>query len=149
MVTARSRWLAIFVAIPTTPDAPQGPTGMVANTNTASFVVGTQAARFLFANLNGTIAAWTPGSLTATIRVSTPQSVYAGPAINTAGTRLYAANDAAAQDRRLRQPLRADVDRHLQLRERRDQRFRSADGRRADRSRSTSAPATRPEGSGE
>src|SRR5262252_7513196 len=41
-----------FVAIPTTASGPQGPTGQVNNTNTSSF----KSARFIFANLNGTIS---------------------------------------------------------------------------------------------
>src|SRR5215472_16170431 len=50
-----------FVAIPTTASGPQGPTGQVSNTNEFSFPVahddGTPgtSARFIFANLNGTI----------------------------------------------------------------------------------------------
>jgi uncharacterized protein (TIGR03118 family) len=84
-----------FVAIPTFGSGPQGPTGQVANTNTSSFLVGTTAARFLFANLNGTISAWVPGALTASIQVLNPgTAVYTGLAIDSAGTRLYAANNA-------------------------------------------------------
>jgi hypothetical protein len=49
------------IAIPTTAIGPQGPTGQVNNTNTASFQVGNggngQSANFIFANLNGTISA--------------------------------------------------------------------------------------------
>ena len=86
-----------FVGIPMTATGPQGPTGQVNNTNTASFQItpGTTStsARFLFANLNGTISAWA-GGLTSSIQVTTPGAVYTGLAINTAGTRLYAANDA-------------------------------------------------------
>ena len=48
-----------FVAIPQTGTGPQGPTGIVSNANTAAFqlVPGTPStsARFIFANLNGTI----------------------------------------------------------------------------------------------
>jgi uncharacterized protein (TIGR03118 family) len=87
-----------FVAIPTTASGPQGPTGTVNNTNTASFqlVPGdpTSSSRFLFANLNGTISGWA-GGLSSTVEVSTPNAVYTGLAINNAGTRLYAANGAA------------------------------------------------------
>src|SRR5690349_16831971 len=51
-----------FVAIPTTASGPQGPTGQVNNTNTSSFPVEDGAsARFIFANLNGTISAWDTG----------------------------------------------------------------------------------------
>src|SRR5438067_6030940 len=88
-----------FVSIPTTASGPQGPTGQVNNTNTASFqltpgVVATSS-RFIFADLNGTISGWA-GGLTSTIKVSTPGAVYTGLAIDTAGTRLYAANGAGA-----------------------------------------------------
>src|SRR6476661_10683007 len=48
-----------FVGIPTTATGPQGPTGQVNNSNTASFPVKNggdgKPARFIFANLNGTI----------------------------------------------------------------------------------------------
>ena len=86
-----------FVGIPTTGSGPQGPTGQVNNNNTASFqlVPGTPStsARFIFANLNGTISGWA-GGLTSTIEVATPDAVYTGLAINSARTRLYAADGA-------------------------------------------------------
>lgn len=86
-----------FVAIPTTANGPQGPTGQVNNTNTASFqlVPGTPStsSRFIFADLNGTISGWAGGTA-ASIQVSTPGAVYTGLAINNAGTMLYAANGA-------------------------------------------------------
>lgn len=89
-----------FVAIPTTAAGPQGPTGQVNNTNTASFQLtpGTPAtsARFIFADLNGTISGWAGGA-TSTIEVTTPGAVYTGLAINTAGTRLYAADGAGGR----------------------------------------------------
>jgi uncharacterized protein (TIGR03118 family) len=85
-----------FVMIPTTAAGPQGPTGQVANTNPASFIVDGTSARFLFASLNGTITAWTPGALAATFQVRT-DAVYTGLAIDTAGTRLYAANNASGK----------------------------------------------------
>src|SRR5262245_26083231 len=51
----------LTVDIPTTGSGPQGPTGQVANT-TSSFQVTvggvTAAARFIFADLNGTISGW-------------------------------------------------------------------------------------------
>ena len=57
-----------FVAIPTTAAGPQGPTGQVSNTNTASFQLSpgtaSTSARFIFADLNGTISGWA-GGLTA------------------------------------------------------------------------------------
>ena len=88
-----------FVGIPTTAAGPQGPTGIVSNANTAAFqlVPGTAStsARFIFANLNGTISGWA-GGLAATIQVKTPGASYTGLAIDSAstGTRLYAANGA-------------------------------------------------------
>jgi len=86
-----------FVDIPKTAAGPQGPTGQVNNTNTASFrldpATATTSARFLFANLNGTISGWA-GGLASTIKVTTPGAVYTGLAIDSAGTRLYAADSA-------------------------------------------------------
>src|SRR5690348_14628781 len=55
-----------FVAIPTTAGGPQGPTGQVNNGNTSAFAVNNggngASARFIFANLNGTISAWNGGA---------------------------------------------------------------------------------------
>jgi len=86
-----------FVAIPMTAGGPQGPTGQVNNGNTASFqlVPGnpSTSARFLFANLNGTISGWA-GGLSSSIEVMTTGAVYTGLAIDSAGTRLYAADSA-------------------------------------------------------
>src|SRR6516165_7843206 len=85
-----------IVNIPTTAAGPQGPTGQVNNTNTSSFPVNNggdgNSAHFIFANLNGTISAWDTGP-TAFIQVTTPGAVYTGLAINSAQTRLYAADD--------------------------------------------------------
>ena len=86
-----------FVGIPKTAAGPQGPTGQVNNTNTASFQLtpgtASTSSRFLFADLNGQISGWA-GGLSSTAMVTTPGAVYTGLAINAAGTRLYAANDA-------------------------------------------------------
>ncbi|MBV8096602.1 MAG: TIGR03118 family protein [Acetobacteraceae bacterium] len=86
-----------FVAIPTTGAGPQGPTGQVNNGNASSFAVGNGgnggSAHFIFANLNGTISAWDTGA-TAFVQATTAGAIYTGLAINTAQTRLYAANDA-------------------------------------------------------
>ena len=78
---------------------PQGPTGQVNNTNTSSFLVGNggngASANFIFANLNGSIYAWNGGAgATAIVQATTPGASYTGLAINTAGTLLYAANNA-------------------------------------------------------
>lgn len=84
-----------FVAIPTTAAGPQGPTGQVNNGNAASFLLAPgQSARFIFANLNGTISGWAGGP-TATIEHTTPGAVYTGLAINAAQNRLYAPNAVA------------------------------------------------------
>jgi uncharacterized protein (TIGR03118 family) len=84
-----------FVGIPTTSGGPQGPTGQVNNADTSAFQlmpgVPASSARFMFANLNGTISAWA-GGLTSSIVVTTSGAIYTGLAINTAGTRLYAAD---------------------------------------------------------
>jgi uncharacterized protein (TIGR03118 family) len=83
-----------FVSIPTTAGGPQGPTGQVNNANPSSFLVGNSgSARFIFANLNGTISAWNSGA-TSVVQAATFGAVYTGLAINAAQTRLYAANDA-------------------------------------------------------
>jgi uncharacterized protein (TIGR03118 family) len=82
------------VDIPTTASGPQGPTGQVNNTNTASFqLTSGTSAHFIFANLNGTISGWAGGT-TSIIEVTTPGAVYTGLAIDQAQTRLYAANGA-------------------------------------------------------
>ena len=87
------------IIIPTTTSGAQGPTGQVANTNTTAFLVNgggdSNSAHFIFANLNGTIAAWDTGQR-AFLQVTTPGAVYTGLAINQAQTRLYAANGAGA-----------------------------------------------------
>src|SRR5262245_31216849 len=84
-----------FVAIPTTASGPQGPTGQVNNTNTSSFPVAHadgKSARFIFANLNGTISAWDGGPTAFVQNSGAAGTVYTGLAINRAQTRLYAAN---------------------------------------------------------
>jgi uncharacterized protein (TIGR03118 family) len=87
------------IIIPTTASGPQGPTGQVANTNTTAFLVNGggdgNSAHFIFANLNGTIAAWDSGQR-AFIQVTTSGALYTGLAINQAQTRLYAANGAGS-----------------------------------------------------
>jgi uncharacterized protein (TIGR03118 family) len=87
----------LIVAIPTTTSGPQGPTGQVANFNAdgtlgASFVVtaggSTAPARFIFANLNGTISAWNGTGTMAVVAVPQPAppatTMYTGLAINQA-----------------------------------------------------------------
>jgi len=94
--------LGLEVAIPTTSTGPQGPTGQVFN-NTSGFALpGSTAARFIFANLNGSIAAWNPsaGTTAQVVVPATPGTVYTGLAINTdptLGPLLYAANTAGGE----------------------------------------------------
>ena len=85
----------LMVNIPTTASGPQGPTGQVSNNTSAFLLPNGMPAHFIFANLNGTISAWNGGT-NATLEATTPGASYTGLAIatNTAGSFLYAANDA-------------------------------------------------------
>lgn len=79
-----------------------GPTGVVSNINTSSFLVsgaGSAASHFIFADLNGGIYAWATGP-TATLEVLTPgPAAYTGLAIANVGaaTYLFAANNASGR----------------------------------------------------
>jgi uncharacterized protein (TIGR03118 family) len=87
--------VAVTVAIPTTPAGPQGPTGQVFNGTTDFKLPNGNPARFIFANLNGTISGWNGGAA-ATVMATVPGAVYTGLAIgnNGSGNFLYAANVA-------------------------------------------------------
>ena len=88
----------LTVAIPTTANGPQGPTGQVSNSG-SSFTIAGGPALFMFANLNGTISAWNGASgTTASIEVTTPGAHFTGLAINQAQNMLYAANGAGGID---------------------------------------------------
>lgn len=85
--------VGLEVAIPKTASGPQGPTGQV-NNNTSAFLVGSNPANFIFADLNGTISAWNNSvGTTAQIEATTPGAVYTGLAVgsNASGPLLYAA----------------------------------------------------------
>ena len=69
---------------------PTGPTGQVFNGGTG-LVLNGNPARFIFANLNGTISAWNGGG-GATVVATTPGAIYTGLAIS--GNTLYAANNS-------------------------------------------------------
>jgi uncharacterized protein (TIGR03118 family) len=89
----------LTVAIPTTANGPQGPTGQVSNSNASTFDLGNggngKSALFIFGNLNGTISAWNMGAgTTAITQWTTPGALYTGLAIDQAQTMLYAANGA-------------------------------------------------------
>jgi len=80
---------------------PNGPTGIVSNINTSSFIItqtGTPAAaHFIFADLNGGIYAWAAAPNPAQVEVTVAGAAFTGLAIgNVSGTTyLYAANNAA------------------------------------------------------
>jgi len=87
---------ALVVHTPTTGGGPQGPTGQVFN-GTSDFALSTGgAARFLFANLNGTISGWNPLQGTIAQVAATASAVYTGLALgnNGSGNFLYAADSA-------------------------------------------------------
>jgi uncharacterized protein (TIGR03118 family) len=86
----------LVVTIPATASGPQGPTGQVNNSNMSAFLVNGASARFIFANLNGTISAWNGVGTTAIPQATTPGAVYTGLAIGgtTSAPLLYAANGA-------------------------------------------------------
>lgn len=78
---------------------PGGPTGQVFAGGTGLTVPTGGSAIFVFANLDGSISAWSPGSTTAQVvvpRGTSEGAVYTGLAITGTGlgTRLYAANNA-------------------------------------------------------
>lgn len=73
------------------------PTGTVANSNTADFILSNgQAARYLFVNLDGVVSGWNPaaGSNALVIKNNVGQAVYTGVALATDNGQqfLYAAN---------------------------------------------------------
>jgi len=89
---------SLIVTIPGSATGPSGPTGQVFN-GTNDFQLETDApARFIFANLNGTISGWNPtvNLNNALQRVDTADAVYTGLALgsNSSGNFLFAANRA-------------------------------------------------------
>jgi uncharacterized protein (TIGR03118 family) len=93
--------LPLTVSVPNQGDAPpyppaNGPTGQVFNTGgISSFLVGGGPASFIFANLDGSISAWSSGAgTTAKIEATTAGASFTGLAIGTANgsTYIYAAD---------------------------------------------------------
>jgi uncharacterized protein (TIGR03118 family) len=88
---------SLVVLIPTAVGYPGTPTGIVFN-GSEEFQVENNAARFLFATLDGTISGWAPQSNpnAAIVAATSPGSVYTGLAItsNPAGNFLFAADNA-------------------------------------------------------
>jgi uncharacterized protein (TIGR03118 family) len=86
------------------PMGASGPTGQVANAKGTGFDVSKasggngKSANFIFANLNGSIAAWNgnPVLTQAFTQVSVAGASFTGLAINKTDTRLFAANTAGA-----------------------------------------------------
>jgi uncharacterized protein (TIGR03118 family) len=83
------------------PAGVSGPTGQVANASGSGFDVGNggngKSAAFIFANLNGSIAAWNGAPLTQAFTQTTVAGAsFTGLAINQTDTQLFAANDAGA-----------------------------------------------------
>jgi uncharacterized protein (TIGR03118 family) len=86
------------------PAGASGPTGQVANAKGTGFDVSKasggngKSANFIFANLNGSIAAWNgnPVLTQAFTQVSVAGASFTGLAINKTDTRLFAANTAGA-----------------------------------------------------
>ena len=89
----------LVVSIPGSLVGPSGPTGQVFNGTTGFELTPGNSARFIFANLNGTISGWNPtvNPTNAMVAVTEPNAVYTGLAMgNNGGSNfLYAANNAA------------------------------------------------------
>jgi uncharacterized protein (TIGR03118 family) len=87
---------SLVVTIPNVAGAtdPAAPTGTVFNGSAADFLIGGQAARFLFATENGTIAGWSAGTTATLVVNNAGNAVYKGLALASANgaNRLYAAN---------------------------------------------------------
>jgi uncharacterized protein (TIGR03118 family) len=81
----------LVVTIPGSIGGPSGPTGQVFNAGTG-FQINGSPARFIFANLNGTISGWNGVGTTAIVEATTPGAIYTGLAI--ANNQLYAANSS-------------------------------------------------------
>ena len=84
---------ALVVPIPGGGGATAGPTGTVDNTTAGAFLVSGTAANFIFATLQGTIAARTTGATSSTV-ATVPGASFTGLAlaINGSANYLYAAN---------------------------------------------------------
>jgi uncharacterized protein (TIGR03118 family) len=90
---------ALVVAIPGSATGPSGPTGQVFNATSGFQLTPGNPARFIFANLDGTISGWNPAvaPTDAIVAATTIGAVYTGLASGSSasGNFLYAANNAA------------------------------------------------------
>ena len=84
---------SLVVTVPGSVGGPTGPTGTIFNAGTG-FQINGSPARFIFANLNGTISGWNGVGTTAIVEAATPGAIYTGLAIDSANTQLYAANSS-------------------------------------------------------
>jgi uncharacterized protein (TIGR03118 family) len=88
------------VSIPAIAGGPQGPTGQVNNGTGAFALANGTAARFMFANLDGSISGWNGGTAAEVVVPASAGTIYTGLAINTdptLGPLLYAANTAGGE----------------------------------------------------
>ena len=89
---------SLVVTIPGSASGPSGPTGQVFNGTTDFQLTPGNSARFIFANLNGTISGWNPAvnPTNAVVAATTAGAIYTGLAMgsNSGGNFLFAANRA-------------------------------------------------------
>jgi uncharacterized protein (TIGR03118 family) len=91
----------LVVTIPSPSGPPSGPTGQVFSAGSGFNLGGGSTAAFIFANLDGSISAWTGAfGTSAAVQVDTPNAVYTGLALGSSGGHnyLYAANHAGGID---------------------------------------------------
>jgi uncharacterized protein (TIGR03118 family) len=92
---------SLIVTIPGSATGPSGPTGQVFNGTSDFQLTSGNSARFIFANLDGTISGWNPNvnPTNAIVAATTAGAVYTGLASgsNSAGNFLFAANNAAGR----------------------------------------------------
>ena len=91
--------IPLVVTIPGSATGPSGPTGQVFNSTSGFELAPGNPARFIFANLSGTISGWNPtvNATNAVIAATTEGAVYTGLAIGSSGGNsfIYAANNSA------------------------------------------------------
>lgn len=99
LYTGTGAIVPLVVSIPGSAMGPSGPTGQVFNGGTGFELAPGSSARFIFANLNGTISGWNPSvdPTNAVVAVTEQGAVYTGLALanNGGNSFLYAANNAA------------------------------------------------------
>ena len=86
--------LPLVVTIPSREAPPSGPTGQVFNPGSGFTLSNGSSARFMFANLDGSISGWNPASGTVALRAVMPggearSAAYTGLALGSIGTNSY------------------------------------------------------------